>query len=108
MTSIAIFLMAAGVFFFAAATIGLLRFPDCYTRIHAAGKGDTLGAFLLLAGLALYNLNSSFSLASILVSLKILCIAIFIFIANPTASHAITKAALDAGVEPWTRKRGKP
>lgn len=108
MTVIAIFFMAAGVFFFAAATVGLLRFPDCYTRMHAAGKGDTLGALLLLAGLALYNLAGGFSLASILVSLKILCIALFIFVANPTASHAIIKAALDAGVEPWTRKGGKP
>lgn len=107
MTAISIFLMAAGVFFFAAATIGLLRFPDCYTRMHAAGKGDTLGALLLLAGLALYNLSDGFSLAGVLVSLKILCIAVFIFIANPTASHAIAKAALDAGVEPWTRKGGK-
>ncbi|MDH4162615.1 MAG: monovalent cation/H(+) antiporter subunit G [Nitrospirota bacterium] len=108
MSTVAIFLMIAGVFFFTTATIGLLRFPDCYTRMHAAGKGDTLGALLLLLGLALYNLNDGFSLAALLVSLKILSIAVFIFVANPTASHAIAKAAIDAGVRPWTRKGGKP
>jgi multicomponent Na+:H+ antiporter subunit G len=108
MTSIAYFLMAAGLFFFVTATIGILRFPDCYTRMHAAGKGDTLGAFLLLTGLALYNLHDGFSLAAVFVSLKILFIAAFILIANPTAGHAIVKAALDAGVEPWTGKEGKP
>jgi multicomponent Na+:H+ antiporter subunit G len=98
-------LILSGSFFFFTATIGLLRFPDFYTRMHATGKGDTLGAFLLLAGMALYNLDHGFSLAAILVSIKIMFIALFIFVANPTACHAITKAALDAGVKPWTREK---
>lgn len=106
MTFISFFLIAAGIFFFTTATIGILRFPDCYTRMHAAGKGDTLGALLLLTGLALYNLHDGFSLAAVFVSLKILFIGIFIFIANPTAGHAIVKAALDADVKPWTGKEG--
>ena len=107
MTALSVILMSAGVFFFATATIGLLRFPDFYTRMHATGKGDTLGAMLLLAGMALYNLHGGISLASVLVSLKILFIALFISLANPTACHALTKSALDAGMEPWTRK-GRP
>ncbi|OGW42046.1 MAG: sodium:proton antiporter [Nitrospirae bacterium GWD2_57_9] len=107
MIFISYFLIAAGTFFFATATIGILRFPDCYTRMHAAGKGDTLGALLLLTGLSLYNLHDGFSLASFFVSFKILFIAVFIFVANPTAGHAIVKAALDAGVEPWTGKEGE-
>lgn len=97
-------LIVAGMFFFTTSTIGLLRFPDFYTRMHATGKGDTLGAFLTLAGLALYNLHHGFSVDAILVSIKILFIALFIFIANPTATHAITKAGLDCSLKPWERK----
>jgi len=103
---ITIALMSAGAFFFLTATLGLLRFPDFYTRMHATGKGDTLGALLLLLGMAVYNLDHGFSLAALFVSIKVLFIALFIFVANPTACHAITKAALDAGIEPWTREKG--
>lgn len=101
---LAIIFILSGIFFFATATIGLLRFPDFYTRMHATGKGDTMGALLSLTGMALYNLHHGFSLAIILVSIKIMFIAVLIFLANPTATHAITKAGLDCGVEPWTRK----
>ena len=104
MSVLAIIFIVAGIFFFTTATIGLLRFPDFFTRMHATGKGDTMGAFLILTGLALYNLHHGFSLAAILVSVKIMFIALFIFIANPTATHAITKAGLDCGVKPWTKK----
>ncbi len=104
MSVLAVIFILTGVFFFTTATIGLLRFPDFYTRMHAAGKGDTLGAFLTLAGLALYNLHHGFSVDAILMSIKILLIAVFIFIANPTATHAITKAALNCSVKPWENK----
>ncbi len=104
MSVLAIIFIVTGIFFFTTATIGLLRFPDFYTRMHAIGKGDTLGAFLILTGLALYNLDNGFSVDAILVSIKILFIALFIFIANPTATHAITKAGLDCSVKPWEKK----
>lgn len=104
LTILAIIFIATGVFFFTIASIGLLRFPDFYCRMHATGKGDTLGAFLSLTGLAIYNLNNGFSVTAILVSIKIMFIALFIFIANPTATHAITKSGLECGVVPWTRK----
>ena len=104
MLILSIIFIVIGVFFFTTATIGLLRFPDFYTRMHATGKGDTLGALLILAGLALYNLHHGFSVDAILVSIKILFIALFIFIANPTATHAITKAGLDCSVKPWEKK----
>jgi len=100
---IAGFLVVAGVFFFTVGVIGILRFPDFYTRLHAAGKCDSLAAVLVIAGVALYNLGD-FSFANLLVSLKIMAIAVFVFIASPTATHAITKAALVMGVEPWSRK----
>ena len=53
---IVIFLVVAGIFFFFAATVGFLRFPDFYSRMHATGKGDTFGLLLSLLGLAIYNL----------------------------------------------------
>ena len=96
-------LVVAGVFFFAVGVIGVLRFPDFYTRLHAAGKCDSLAAVLVIAGVALYNLTD-YSFANLLVSIKIMAIAVFVFIASPTATHAITKAALVMGVEPWNRK----
>jgi multicomponent Na+:H+ antiporter subunit G len=101
---ISIIFILAGIFFFATATLGLLRFPDFYTRMHATGKGDTLGAFLSLIGLALYNLHNGITIDTLLVSIKIMFIAIFMFVANPTATHAITKAGLDCKVEPWAKK----
>ena len=96
-------LILAGIFFFAVAVLGILRFPDFYTRLHAAGKCDSLASVLVIVGIALYNL-ADFSPANLLVSLKILAIAAFVFVASPTATHAVTEAALIIGVEPWTRK----
>ena len=58
---------------------------------------------LALAAVALYNLNGM-AIDQLLVSLKILAIAGFVFVASPTATHAITRAALTVGVEPWQRK----
>lgn len=104
---IAGFLVVTGLFFFAVGVLGILRFPDFYTRLHAAGKCDSLAAVLVIAGVALYNLND-YSFANLLISLKILAIGLFVFIASPTATHAITKAALVMGVEPWSRKDRKP
>lgn len=103
MTIVAVIFIISGTFFFFTATVGLLRFPDFYCRLQATGKGDTLGALLILAGLALYNLQG-LSLSAVLVSIKIMFIVFFILIANPTAAHAITKAGLDAGIKPWTKE----
>jgi multicomponent Na+:H+ antiporter subunit G len=107
MSTAATVLIGAGTFFFATGVLGILRFPDFYSRMHATGKGDTLGTILTLAGLALYNLDSGFSLANILVSIKLLFIGVFWFLANPTATHALLRAAFDSGLMPWT-KDGRP
>lgn len=100
-------LLFAGVFFFAIGTIGILRFPDFYTRLHAAGKCDTLAAVLVLLAVALFNLQD-FSFGNLLISLKILAIVAFISITSPTATHSLTKAALVVGVEPWTKEQKLP
>jgi multicomponent Na+:H+ antiporter subunit G len=82
---IAIFLLG-GLFFFAVGTIGILRFPDLFTRAHSAAKCDTLGAVLCLIALMIY---SGFNY----VSFKLLLVIIFLWITNPTATHLIAKAA---------------
>ena len=84
-----------GLFFFMTATLGLLRLPDFYARLHATGKGDTLAVLLSLIGLAVYH---GFSLTSA----KIVFIAVFMFLAQPTATHAISRAAFRCHVKPWT------
>ena len=93
---IAIFFLIGGLFFFITATIGLLRFPDFFTRLHATGKGDTLAVLLSLIGLGFYEGIS-------LTGLKIVFIAVFMFFAQPTATHAISRAGLRCGLKPWMK-----
>lgn len=93
-----------GLLFFGGAAIGLLRFPDFYTRMHAAGKGDTLSAVFILLGLALLNLHSP-SWATLIVSGKILLIAVFIVFTSPTTTHALIQAGYDDGLAPWVKPR---
>ncbi len=84
--------------------MGLLRFPDFYSRMHAAGKGDTLSSLLMLFGLTLYEFHE-LNLATVLVGFKILLIMVFIFMASPTATHAITDAGYESGVKPWQKEK---
>lgn len=95
-------LLMGGVFFFGVAVIGILRLPDFYTRLHAASKCDTLGLMLILLAIMLFILQD-FTLANVLVSLKLLALMGFLFIASPTAAHAITESALINGIKPWTK-----
>jgi multicomponent Na+:H+ antiporter subunit G len=94
---VAVILMLGGGFFLTVSTVGLLRLPDFYARTHAVGKSETLGTILLLSGLAVFN-GLDLSTA------KILFIIIFVLIANPTATHAISQAALHSRLPPWTKK----
>ena len=103
MDIIVVILTAAGLFFFFATTVGLLRFPDFYSRMHAAGKGDTLSSLLMLLALVLYNFHA-FDVANLLVAAKILMIVVFIFMASPTATHAIIDAGYESGIKPWSKK----
>jgi multicomponent Na+:H+ antiporter subunit G len=103
MDIVVIVLTTTGLLFFFATTIGLLRLPDFYSRMHAAGKGDTLSSLLMLLALVLYEFHE-ISLANLLVALKILLIVVFIFMASPTATHAIIDAGFESGVQPWTKK----
>ena len=105
---LAIFLIVAGIFFFFAATVGFLRFPDFYSRMHATGKGDTFGLLLSLLGLSIYNmLENPTWYMGVVQTVKVLSIAVFWFLASPTATHALLRSAFESGVMPWT-KDGKP
>jgi len=103
---ICIILVVLGIIFFVGGAVGIVRFPDFYTRMHAAGKGDTMSAFMVLVGLAVYQL-SDFNLANLLIAGKIFFITIFIMWASPTSTHALIKAGLEDGQEVWTRKDRK-
>jgi multicomponent Na+:H+ antiporter subunit G len=87
-----IFIIAGSVFVLIGG-IGLLRLPDFYTRIHAAGITDTMGAWLILIGLM-------FSAGWTLVTIKLFMLLFFLAATSPLASHALAKAAFMRGLEP--------
>ena len=78
--------------------IGMHRFPDFYTRLHAAGTTDTLCAALFLLGLA-------FQAGLTLASFKLFLIFAFIFFTSPTASHSLANAAMHTGLQPRVEKQ---
>lgn len=88
-------LAAGGVFFAGVAAVGLVRLPDLYTRTHSTSKSETLGAVLTLSAVAL-AFDGSFS------TVKAALLLLFMFLTNPTAAHAIARAANEQGIEPWT------
>ncbi len=91
-------LMGLGGLVLLTGAVGVIRFPDFYTRLHAAGKADTLGQGLILLGLAL-------PVGLSLITLKLALIIFFIFILNPTATHALARGAWIMGLEPWTEEK---
>jgi len=89
----ALFLLA-GAGFFLVGTLGILRFPDVYTRIHALTKADNLGLGLIVFGLLLGS-------ASVPDALKLLFIWLLVLIASATAGYLVARAARRRGVRPW-------
>ncbi len=96
-------LLFTGLFFFFAGAVGILRFPDFYSRLHPAGKLDTMGLLMTMAAMALYSLHP-LTLLDILTALKIMMIVVFVFITSPTATHAIVDAGVRAGLAPWIKE----
>lgn len=84
-------LLLAGVFFGLSGAIGLFRFPDFFTRVHAASVTDSIAAVLIVGGLLL---QTSFDLNTA----KLLFILLFLMITSPTASHALAKSARHGGL----------
>ncbi len=84
--TIAYMLIFWGMGFCLVAVLGMLRFPDVYTRYHAGTKGVTAGNLLILAGVAIIEW-------SLVIALKLLVIAVFFLMTNPMGTHAIARAA---------------
>ncbi len=84
-------LLVSGFFFLAVGTIGLVRLPDTYTRLHATGKCDTLGALLIVVG-------CMFIVDGVGPAAKLLAVAMFLWIINPATAHMIARVARATGV----------
>jgi multicomponent Na+:H+ antiporter subunit G len=91
-------LLVVGAFFFFAGTVGLLRFPDVYSRLHALAKADNLGLGCVLLALALQA--DSFAAA-----LKLMLIWPLVLAASAGVGFAIARRAHARGIRPW-RKEG--
>jgi multicomponent Na+:H+ antiporter subunit G len=93
---VSVIVMALGLFFLLVGSIGVVRLPDFFSRIHATGKSDTLGIMLSLGGLALFE-------GLTLDGVKLLLAIVFIGLTSPVGTHALVKAAYRFGLKPWFR-----
>ncbi len=84
-------LLISGAFFGLSGAIGLFKFPDFFTRVHAASVTDSIAAILILSGLLL---QTSFDINTA----KLLFIILFLMLTSPTASHALAKSARHGGL----------
>ncbi|MEA3638872.1 MAG: monovalent cation/H(+) antiporter subunit G [Lamprobacter sp.] len=92
--SLSVFFLLVGAVFFLAGTLGLLRFPDVYTRLHALTKADNLGLGLMVMGLMLQA-------ESLAAAGKLLFIWLLLLAASATASQLVARWAQGKGIEPW-------
>lgn len=98
MPFIGIAFIIVGLFFLLVAAIGMVRLPDVYTRSHAVGLTDSLGALFLLTGLALYQgFNANM--------VRVLIVLALLYLLNPVITHATVRAALRCGLKPWTKEK---
>lgn len=101
LSTLAFAFMALGLLFFFGCVVGLIRFPDFYTRMHAAGKGDTLSSALLLIGFALFAIHAEISAGTLLVAAKTIGISVFIMLTSPASTHALMRAGYEDGIKPY-------
>lgn len=87
-------LLLIGAAFFFAGTVGLLRFPDVYTRLHALAKADNLGLGFMVLGLLLQSPSPS-------AALKLVLIWLLALAASATVSFLIARRARQNGIVPW-------
>lgn len=91
---LSVLLLFAGAFFFFAGTLGLLRFPDLYSRLHALTKADNAGLGLVVLGLML----QADSVAGVA---KLLLIWLLVLVSSASVAHLVARAAHQRGVPPW-------
>jgi multicomponent Na+:H+ antiporter subunit G len=82
-----------GSFFTIVGAVGMIRFPDFWSRLHAASITDSAGVILLILGMCI---QAGFTL----VTVKLIIIGVFLFITGPTSTHAIANAAMVSGLRP--------
>ena len=92
----AMVLLLIGIFFFFAGTVGILRLPDVFTRLHAVTKADNIGLGFIVLGLA--TLSGQW-----LVALKLMLIWILVLLSSAASAHLIAQSALRRGMRPWQR-----
>lgn len=100
-------LLICGLIFFAGGSVGIIRFPDFYSRLHPAGKLDTGGLAVTMTAFSLYTIQA-LTLESAITSIKIILIVVFVFLTSPTAIHSIVDAGVRAGLEPWHKEKEGP
>jgi multicomponent Na+:H+ antiporter subunit G len=86
-------LVLGGCFFILVGALGLIRMPDIFTRLHAGGVMDTMGAGMILAGLM-------FQTGLSLVTVKLVLVLAFVWFSSPISTYALARAALKSGEEP--------
>lgn len=89
-------LITLGLPFFLSGTVGLIRFPDIYTRLHALTKADNVGLGCIVCGLSLQS-------GSLIVTAKLLLIWLLVMIASSASCHLIARSAIQKHIQPWTR-----
>ncbi len=92
-----VLLIATGCLFFIAGSVGMLRLPDVFTRLHATTKADNVGLGLLVIGLLL-RAGPMFAAA------KLVLIWLLVLVASATACHLIAQSAVRRGVRPWSKR----
>ena len=90
-------LIIVGSAFLLVGAIGIIRLPDIFSRMHGAGIIDTMGTAMLFSGMFL---QAGFTV----VSIKLFMILLFLMFTSPTTTHALARAALDAGLKPLVAK----
>ncbi|TRX56449.1 monovalent cation/H(+) antiporter subunit G [Thalassomonas sp. M1454] len=85
--------LLVGSFLCLSGGVGIIRFPDFYTRMHAVGVTDTLGSVMILTGLMMQS-------SDLLVIAKLIMVLLLILLVGPTTSHVLAKAAFHNGLQP--------
>lgn len=96
--ALSLVLLLGGVFLGISGALGVIRFPDFFTRLHAAGVTDTLSAGLILSALMLQA-------GPTLISVKLLFVLLLLWYTSPVASHAVALAAVHSGLRPYLETR---
>lgn len=94
---LSLFFIASGSIFVVIGAVGTLRFPDFWSRLHAASITDSAGMILLITGMCLQA-------GPTLITAKLLIIGVFLLITGPTSTHAVANAAWITGLRPTEGK----